>query len=111
MSNTLLVLCTCPDDGVAAGLARALVAERLAACVNRLPLTASTYRWQGQVVEDAEVLLMAKTTVGRFDALATRIVELHPYSVPEVIALPIEQGLPAYLRWLAASVDPRETSG
>lgn len=106
MSDVLLVLCTCPDEAVAAGLARALVEERLAACVNRLPLTASTYRWQGQVLEDAEVLLMAKTTADRFDALATRIVELHPYSVPEVIALPVERGLPAYLSWLA-----RETSG
>ena len=98
--SLLVLLCTCPDDAVAAGLARALVEEHLAACVNRLPLTASTYRWQGQTVEEAEVLLIIKTTADRFDALTARIVELHPYSVPEVIALPIERGLPAYLRWL-----------
>lgn len=102
MQNALVLLCTCPDDAVAAGIARTLVEERLAACVNRLALTASTYRWQGAVVEAAEVLLLIKTTAARHEALAARLAELHPYDVPEIIALPVDRGLPAYLDWLAA---------
>lgn len=98
----LLVLNTCPDEATAARLARALVEERLAACVNRLPLTASTYRWQGQVVEEAEVLLLIKTASDRYPALAKRLQALHPYQVPEIIALPLCDGLPAYLQWLVA---------
>lgn len=106
MNDALVILCACPDDAVAARIARALVEERLAACVNRWPLTASTYRWQGRVVDEAEVLLMIKTTADRYDAVTPRIAELHPYDVPEVIALPVAGGLPAYLAWLAT-----ETSG
>jgi periplasmic divalent cation tolerance protein len=106
MSDALVIFCACPDDGVAAALARRLVDERLAACVNRWPLTASTYRWDGHVVDEPEVMLMIKTTPDRYPALAARLVELHPYEVPEVIALPVEHGHPAYLRWLGA-----ETSG
>lgn len=106
MDDALVIFCTCPDDGTAAALAHRLVDERLAACVNRWPLMGSTYRWEGRVVDQAEVLLMIKTRADRYEALAARIVELHPYDVPEVIALPVERGLPAYLAWLAA-----ETSG
>lgn len=102
MQNALVLLCTCPDDAVAAGIARTLVDERLAACVNRLPRTAATYRWQGAVVEAAEVLLLIKTTASQYDALAARLTGLHPYEVPEIIALPVDRGLPAYLDWLAA---------
>lgn len=102
MTDALLVLCTCPDEAVAAAIARTLVGERLAACVNRLPLTASTYRWQGRVEESAEVLLLAKTTAERYPALAERLAALHPYDVPEIVATPIVRGLPAYLDWLAA---------
>ncbi|MCK9489320.1 MAG: divalent-cation tolerance protein CutA [Xanthomonadales bacterium] len=98
----LLVLSTCPDDDTAARLARALVEERLAACVNRLPLTASTYRWQGQVVEEGEVLLLIKTVADRYPALAERLAVLHPYQVPEIIALPVADGLPGYLEWMVA---------
>lgn len=106
MSNALVIFCTCPDDTVAADLARQLVEARLAACVNRWSLAGSTYRWEGRVVDEVEVLLMIKTTADRHDALVTRIAELHPYGTPEVIALPITQGLPAYLDWLRS-----ETSG
>jgi periplasmic divalent cation tolerance protein len=102
MEDALVILCTCPDDTVAARIARALVEARLAACVNRLPLTASTYRWQGEVVEQPEVLLLVKTTAARYEALAARLRELHPYEVPEIVAVPVERGLPAYLGWLAA---------
>ncbi len=100
--HALVVLNTCPDDDSAARLARALVEERLAACVNRLPLTASTYRWQGQVVEEAEVLLVIKTVADRYQALVARLQQLHPYQVPEIIAVPVADGLPAYLEWLVA---------
>lgn len=97
----LLCLCTCPDAETAARIARTLVEERLAACVNRLPGVASTYRWQGKIHEDAEVLLVIKTTRACFDALRLRLIGLHPCEVPELIALDIADGLPAYLDWLA----------
>ena len=97
----LLCLSTCPDAETAAIIARTLVDERLAACVNRLPGMNSTYRWQGEIHEDAEVLLLIKTTRERFDALRDRLVELHPYEVPELVAFEIADGLPTYLEWLA----------
>jgi len=97
----LLCLSTCPDTKTAARIARALVEEQLAACVNRLPGVNSTYRWQGEIHEDAEVLLLIKTTRERFDALRDRLVELHPYEVPELVAFEIAGGLPTYLEWLA----------
>ena len=98
----LLCLSTCPDEASAAALARALVGEGLAACVSRLPLTASVYRWQGDIVEEAEVLLLIKTTQGSWPRLQQRLPALHPYETPELIALPVGDGLPAYLAWIAA---------
>lgn len=103
-SDCLLALTTCPDAGCAAHLASVLVGERLAACVNRLPGAVSTYRWEDKVQEDAEVLLLIKTTVERLPALRERLLALHPYDVPELIAMPIADGLPAYLDWLRQSV-------
>ncbi|WIG56741.1 MAG: Periplasmic divalent cation tolerance protein CutA [Rhodanobacteraceae bacterium] len=102
----LLALSTCPDPETAARIARALIEERLAACVNRLPGVQSTYRWQGEIHDDAEVLLLIKTTRERFAALRKRLVELHPYALPELVAIEMAEGLPAYLEWLA-----RETAG
>lgn len=101
MPSPLLCLSTCPDPGTAARIAHALVEERLAACVNRVPGIASSYRWQGQIHEDAEVLLLIKTTRERFEALRERLIELHPYEVPELIALDIADGSAVYLDWLA----------
>lgn len=104
---SLLCLSTCPDTETAAKIARALVEERLAACVNRVHGVHSTYRWQGEVHDDAETLLVIKTTRERFDALRARLVELHPYEVPELVAFEITDGLPAYLDWLAReTADP-----
>lgn len=100
MDTPLLALSTCPDAETAARIARVLVEERLAACVNRVPGIASTYRWQGRIHDDAEVLLLIKTTRGRFDALRSRLPELHPYEVPELIALEIREGHVPYLDWL-----------
>lgn len=103
-SLPLLVYCTCPGLEVADRLSQALVAERLAACVSRLPGLVSTYRWQGAVEQADEVLLLIKTTQERFEALRTRLVELHPYEVPEVIACAIAAGHAPYLDWLHAGV-------
>lgn len=100
----ILVLCTCPEDVVAARIANALVEERLAACVNRLSRMTSTYRWEGKVQSETEALLLIKTTQRLLEPLGQRIRELHPYELPEVIALPIEGGSERYLTWLSQSV-------
>lgn len=106
LSLPLLILSTCPDTETAARIAHALVEERLAACVNRVSGVASTYRWQGEVLEDAEVLLLIKTTRERFEALRARLLELHPYDVPELIALDIVGGHTPYLDWIAQEAGP-----
>lgn len=100
--SPLLCLVTAPDRTAAERLARALVDGRLAACVNILPGITSVYRWQGAVETGEEVLLLAKTMPGRLEALTARVAELHPFEVPEVIALDVRGGLPAYLQWIAA---------
>jgi periplasmic divalent cation tolerance protein len=100
----LLCYCTCPDAASAQTLADALVGEGLAACVNQLPGVSSTYRWQGKVITDSEVLLLIKTTESRFAALRERVLALHPYELPELIAVPAAQGHAAYLDWVRASV-------
>ena len=100
-----IVFCTCPDATTASRLARTLVDERLAACVNRLPGVESTYRWNGAVQVDEEVLLVIKTSRARYEALEARVVALHPYEVPEVIAIPIEGHAP-YLAWIAKETRP-----
>jgi periplasmic divalent cation tolerance protein len=102
MQDALVVLVTAPSPDQAAEIARALVEERLAACGNVVPAIRSIYRWEGKVHEDAEALLVLKTTRGRFEALRDRVLALHPYDVPEVIALPVEAGSADYLAWIAA---------
>ena len=101
--SAIVVLCTCPDADVAGRIAAALVDERLAACVNCVPGLSTIYRWKGAVHRDTEVLLLIKTTRERFDALRERIVFLHPYELPEVIAVDIALGSPPYLDWIAAA--------
>lgn len=96
----LVVLCTCPDDATAQRIADALVEQRLAACVNRIPGVVSTYRWQDRICRDSEVLLLIKTTANGFDALRERLLALHPYELPEVIAVDITRGSAPYLQWL-----------
>lgn len=100
--DTLLVYCTAPDPDTARELARTLVDERLAACVNIVPGLSSLYRWQGRVYEDAEALLLMKTTAARYPALQERLRALHPYELPEIVAVPLSAGLPAYLDWVGA---------
>ena len=104
--QALLVLCTCPDEASAARIAQALVAERLAACVTRLPGARSVYRWQGAIEQADEVQLLIKTARAGFEPLRTRLAALHPYAVPEILALPVEAGHAPYLDWLAAQVAP-----
>lgn len=99
--TAIACLCACPDSATARHIAESLVGERLAACVNLLPGVTSVYRWRGEVERAEEVLLLAKTTRERLQALSARIVELHPYELPEVIAVDIAGGLPAYLAWIA----------
>ncbi|HLV60616.1 MAG TPA: divalent-cation tolerance protein CutA [Fredinandcohnia sp.] len=103
-SDAIAVLVTAPDRESADVLARALVEERRIACANVLPGIRSVYRWEGRVEEGEEVLLVLKTTRARFEEVRARVVELHPYEVPEVIALPVVAGHEAYLRWIADSV-------
>jgi periplasmic divalent cation tolerance protein len=100
----LVIYCTCPDAKVAERLANALVDERLAACVNIVPGVVSIYCWQGNRQRDSEVLLIIKSRKQTYAALEARIRALHPYEVPEVIALPISQGATEYLAWIDSRV-------
>ena len=102
MTDALVVLVTTPSPERAAEIARAVVEERLAACGSVVPGLRSIYRWEGKVQDDAEALLVLKTTRARFEALRDRVLALHPYDVPEVIALPVEAGSAPYLAWIAA---------
>lgn len=99
----LLCLCTCPDAATADQLATQLVTARLSACVNVLPGVRSVYRWEDKVERAEEVMLLIKTTGQAYPQLLQHIVQLHPYTTPEVIALPVEGGLPAYLDWVHAN--------
>jgi periplasmic divalent cation tolerance protein len=100
--TTLLVLTNLPDLPTAETLARQLVEARLAACVNILSPCRSVYRWRGAVETADEVPLLIKTSSERYDALAAAIRRQHPYELPEVIALPIIDGLPDYLAWVVS---------
>lgn len=100
------VLMTAPDPEAADRLATALVEARLAACANLVPGVTSIYRWEGAVERAKEVLLVLKTTRQRLPALLERAAELHPYDVPEVLALPVEAGHVPYLRWVADETSP-----
>ncbi|XP_062979634.1 protein CutA isoform X2 [Elgaria multicarinata webbii] len=97
---------TCPNQTVAREIARAVVEKRLAACVNIVPQITSIYEWKGKVEEDSEVLLMIKTRSSRVSALADFVRSVHPYEVAEVIAVPIQEGNPPYLKWVAENVPP-----
>ena len=105
MKDAVLVLTTIGADAGAAELARALVEEHLAACVNVLPAMTSIYRWKGGVEQDQERQIIIKTTRARVDALAARLRKLHPYEVPEFLVIGVSDGSDAYLAWLGESVD------
>ena len=99
--SALLVLTNLPDRAAAERLADALVERQLAACVNILAPCRSVYRWKGAVQRDEEHPVLIKTTAERYAALEQAIREQHPYELPEIIAVPVERGLPAYLDWVA----------
>ena len=102
----LVVLSTFPDKSAAMTAAEALVNERLAACVNVLPGVESVYQWQGKVETGQEVLAVIKTTSQRYPALEQRLRELHPYEVPEIVALPASAVAETYLAWVVAGTQP-----
>ncbi|WP_456417841.1 divalent-cation tolerance protein CutA [Thiolapillus sp.] len=103
-SDNLLVLCTCPDGNVAEYLANTLVERKLAACVNIAGAIRSVYPWQGKIQQDNEVLLLIKTTAAGWANLEQALLELHPYDVPEIIAMPIVAGSKDYLNWVGENV-------
>lgn len=98
--DTLLVLTNLPDAYSAHALAGVLVEERLAACVNILAPCRSVYRWQGKTENTEEVPVLIKTTKARYAALEAAIRARHPYELPEIIAVPVDRGLPEYLAWV-----------
>ena len=104
--KAVVVLVTAPDLRIARRLADALVGERLAACVTAMPGARSTYRWKGKVERAREVVLMIKTRASLAKRLERRVRELHPYDVPEILALPVASGEARYLRWIGESTRP-----
>lgn len=106
MAEIRSVYMTFPDLDSAASVARHLVDERLAACVNLLPRGLSVYRWEGQVSTEEEVVAFAKTTADRLDALIARVKELHSYELPCIVALPVAGGLPEFLTWVVEETQP-----
>jgi periplasmic divalent cation tolerance protein len=104
--SALLVFTNLPDRTAAENLARVLVEQRVAACVNILAPCRSVYRWKGTVQDDEEHPMLIKTTSERYPMLEQEIRAAHPYELPEIIAVPIESGLPEYLEWVAAETVP-----
>ncbi|MCK6375960.1 MAG: divalent-cation tolerance protein CutA [Zoogloea sp.] len=106
-AETLLVLTNLPDADSAKQVARQLVEQRLAACVNILPACTSVYRWNDAVESATEVPVLIKTTLARYPDLQAALTEVHPYELPEIIAVPLHEGLPAYLAWVGAETTER----
>jgi len=100
----MVVLCTLPNSETAAEVARTLVGEQLAACVNIVPGLRSIYRWQGQVQDEPEILAIIKTSEEAFPRLEARLAELHPYDCPEILALPVNSGHAPYIDWVLGNV-------
>jgi len=101
--DTLLVQTTCPDLESARGMARALLDLRLAGCINLINNIESHYRWEGETKQGEEVLMLIKTPADRYPALQQWVAENHPYELPEIIAVDVTTGLPAYLKWINES--------
>jgi periplasmic divalent cation tolerance protein len=104
VDSALIVLTTFADANTALRIARQLVDEQLAACVNVLGEIQSVYRWNGEVSEDREVQCLIKTSAAGFERLRARLIELHPYEIPELVALPVTAAYAPYLEWLLSSV-------
>ncbi len=104
-TNAILIWCTAPDGGTADRIATALVDAKLAACVSISPEVRSVYRWQGQIERSDEVLMTIKTKQEAYDRLEAALRELHPYDVPEIVAVPVTSGLADYVAWIGDSVE------
>ena len=104
VTDKIVVLITAPSEEEAVKIATALVDEKLAACVNIVPALRSIYRWEGKICDDREVLMLAKTKQSVFDRLKDRVRSLHPYTTPEIIAIPVTAGFDGYLAWVDDSV-------
>ncbi|MGI9291699.1 MAG: divalent-cation tolerance protein CutA [Gammaproteobacteria bacterium] len=102
-TETLIILCTCPDDAVAAELSRRLIEQGLAACINRFGGLTSVYKWEGEMKEGTEVQLVIKTSEQAVERLIEELKQLHPYELPEIIAVPITAGYNPYLEWIRES--------
>ena len=100
----ILVLCTCGSLSEADAVTTALLEERLAACVNRLPGIKSSYRWEGRITHDDEILLLIKTTGGSYERLEQTIRKVHSYDTPEIVAVPLVDGSREYRDWIGASL-------
>ncbi|HUW38774.1 MAG TPA: divalent-cation tolerance protein CutA [Rhodocyclaceae bacterium] len=103
---SLLVFTSLPDAASAQTLAAALVEQRLAACVTILAPARSVYRWAGRIERADEIPLLIKTQAARYEALEAAIRSFHPYELPEIVAVPVALGLPAYLAWIEAETNP-----
>ena len=106
MTDKVIVLSTCPSRKEAKRIARGLVEARLAACVNIIDGVASIYSWKGKLEESKEVMLVVKSRRDLLGVLQERLASMHSYEVPEAIAIPVVDGLPAYLEWIDRELDP-----
>ena len=101
--STLIVFTSAPDRAVAEKIAHALIERKLAACVNILAACTSVYRWQGKIETTGEVPLLIKTRAAIYDEVEALVKSLHPYELPEIVAVSVERGLPEYLDWISAA--------
>ncbi len=104
MTEARVVMVTVPDGNTGEQLVRTLLEERLVACGNLIAGVRSIYRWKGEVCQDPEVIVILKTTASALSRLTERVVALHPYDCPEVLAIPVEGGFSAYLAWITENV-------
>jgi periplasmic divalent cation tolerance protein len=104
-NNYLIILCTVPDRKTAQTISNKLVEDKKAACCNIVPAITSVYFWENQLQQEEEQLLIIKTRAEHYDSLQKRVMELHPYTVPEIIAIPIIHGNPEYLNWVDENVE------
>lgn len=102
--ETMIVLCNVPEQALAEQIATTLLNEQLAACVNIMAACQSMYRWQGKIEMAIEIPMLIKSSKALYPRLQARLLELHPYEVPEIVALPLQDGLPAYLTWVAGEL-------
>lgn len=108
LTDLQLVLCNCPELQTAEQIATVLLERRLAACINIMPPQLSLYRWQGKLERQQEVMLLIKAPQAQFSAISQTICQLHPYTVPEIIAVPVTQAFQPYLNWIKEETSPHD---